>query len=174
MVDQKWRRMVSDGSRRRSGTSSLSLRQERSRRHIRGGSQPNPPSISTTCNPGNRSNTPSRHQADHLGLKGLGHAGVILVVVVGPPSTGQGLARVSPEVEAEGEGRGARRPRTSSSICAGPGAVGCGPPPAPGRSRDGLPRGRSRPPTAPRLRRAPRWRPAAVARVPARPRSASR
>ena len=59
VVVQKWRRMVSDGSRFRSGTSSLSLRQERSSRHMRGGSQANPPSISTTFNPGNRSNTPS-------------------------------------------------------------------------------------------------------------------
>ena len=52
-------RTYSDGCRVRCGTSSRSRCQCLSIRHISDGSQPNPPSMSTTFSFGNRSKTPS-------------------------------------------------------------------------------------------------------------------
>ena len=51
---------VSDGGRVRCGTSARSSFQARSSRHISGGSQAKPPSISTIFSVGNRSKTPSQ------------------------------------------------------------------------------------------------------------------
>ena len=81
VVSQKCSAKYSDGCRLRCGTSRFSFFQAESSRHASGGSQANPPSISTIFRFGNRSKTPSVDEADDLRLERRGHPGVVLEVV---------------------------------------------------------------------------------------------
>ncbi|OLT02037.1 hypothetical protein BJF90_04420 [Pseudonocardia sp. CNS-004] len=58
-MNHTWSRTYSDGRRVRCGTSSDRRAQCLSIRHITEGTQPKPPSMSTTLSVGNRSKTPS-------------------------------------------------------------------------------------------------------------------
>ena len=60
VLSQKCFRIVVEGGCRSAGTSSDSLRQQWSNRHMSGASQAKPPSIRATFNDGNCSNTPSQ------------------------------------------------------------------------------------------------------------------
>ena len=107
VVYQMCSRTYSDGGRLTCGTSSRMRAQCWSRRQHSDGTQAKPPSTSTSCRSGKRSNTPSKTRLAITRLHRR-HVGVVVLEVIGrPAAAGDGVSRHA----ARRAGRAAAWPR---------------------------------------------------------------